>query len=218
MGKDVYSQEIGHRIITNEYLPESIRKWADAEKKFLRDNVEQDTTLLDVGCGHGRHIQLLKSACRKLIGIDHNDSMLERAVTELDIRNNDHISLLLADATALPFIDSIFDTIICISNTLGNIYGNSQIKALEEMKRTIKKNRQVIVSLYSENAVSAQKDLYKNVGLKVEKVDSDFVYTNLGFKSERFTRRKIHNLFSLAGYTSIDIKELTDISYIVTAN
>ncbi|MHC5114932.1 MAG: class I SAM-dependent methyltransferase [Planctomycetota bacterium] len=73
-------------------------------RRFLRaSGLRSIGTVLDFGCGIGRHYDLLTSVARRYVGVDITASMLERAPG--DVR--------LIDGTTLPFDGATFDCIFC---------------------------------------------------------------------------------------------------------
>lgn len=104
--------------------------------------LEQGDSLLDVGCGEGRHVI---HACLEYnvlgIGVDLSLRDLhianERFAPFANYNTNCHFSLQQTDATHLPFADNSFDKIIC-SEVLEHI--ENYIGVLQEIKRVLKPN------------------------------------------------------------------------------
>src|SRR4051812_22699282 len=66
-------------------------------------------TLLDIGCGTGRAMQLFSPECRAVFGADASEDMLFEAAKKTPLRGR----LVAADAVALPFRNSVADVILC---------------------------------------------------------------------------------------------------------
>lgn len=75
---------------TRPFLPEHV---SDAEADFLRARLPRTGLVLDVGCGHGRHLRRLKE--HSLIGVDRDRLSLDEA--------REYAPVARADFTALPF-------------------------------------------------------------------------------------------------------------------
>ncbi len=107
-----------------------LRKWE--EKIILKHAFGK---ILDIGCGTGYHINLLKSAGKEAIGLDISKQML--AENKGDV--------LRSDATEMPFPDKSFDTVICMFSTLNLL----DEKAFSEISRILKDNGVFIASFSS---------------------------------------------------------------------
>ncbi len=87
--------------------------------------------VLDVGCGDGRHI--LEAAQRGAIavGIDYDRAELEKARARCAVQG---VTLMVADATRLPFADCAFHAVIC-TETLEHLPDDRA--AIAEMARVL---------------------------------------------------------------------------------
>lgn len=103
--------------------------------------------ILDAGCGTGFGTEVIRAAGFEVIGIDISEPMLDIAKKKgFDVRK--------ADFTNLPFPDSTFDGIICISS-LQWIYGRSAQEVMDkfyntarEFFRVLKKRGAAVVQFY----------------------------------------------------------------------
>ena len=99
--------------------------------------IEQDFTILDVGCGGGRTIDLLTSRTRsKVYGVDYSEvsvdtarKMNERAITE------GRVSILHASVSQLPFPDATFDMAIAVET---HYYWPDLPRDVREVMRVLK--------------------------------------------------------------------------------
>jgi len=88
------------------------------------------SSILDIGCGYGRHLKLIKESFpnTRLIGADISPTMLESARRYL----NDSIELYETDGLHLPFGDKEFDIIF----TFGCMIEVPEVKPFyQEIKR-----------------------------------------------------------------------------------
>jgi len=66
--------------------------------------------VLEIGCGTGHWLAVLKAACPRIYGIDFSLGMLQKA------RKQDEVFFLVrADANHIPFPDNIFDLVFCVN-------------------------------------------------------------------------------------------------------
>ncbi|MEU6713571.1 class I SAM-dependent methyltransferase [Nonomuraea sp. NPDC046802] len=63
---------------------------------------------LDVGCGTGQYLDVIRSTGRTVVGLDRSTDQLRLA------RGRDHAPLLQGDATTLPFADGVFGTVTAL--------------------------------------------------------------------------------------------------------
>ncbi|MGO9119545.1 MAG: class I SAM-dependent methyltransferase [Desulfomonilaceae bacterium] len=105
--------------------------------------------VLDVACGVGipslTAARLLTSA-GSVIGIDLAPGMLELARSRAEDMGLNNISFQEADAEHLPFPDDSFDVVLC---HLGLIHFTDRMRALQEMKRVLKFEGRLVLSVWS---------------------------------------------------------------------
>ncbi|MFC1633126.1 class I SAM-dependent methyltransferase [Patescibacteria group bacterium] len=99
--------------------------------------IPKNSKILDVGCGTGSILKLLKGRRKdlRLFGLDSSSFM----VSEARQRN---ITIKLGDAKKIPYADSSFDVVLS-SSLLHHI--DHPIIAIREMLRVTKKEGQVII-------------------------------------------------------------------------
>ncbi len=193
--------------LSNQEL--GLTAYLKAEAKFLSDYVKEGSTLLDVGCGTGRSLDLLLDKVSKAYGIDFSNLMLNEARKALG--QNPKVKLIKADAKSIPYEDNKFDYVISTFNTYGNF--ENPDKCLDEMLRVAKPEGEVILGVYSQAALETQLRTYKRIGLNIEFFNQEAVYTKEGLVSRRFTKEKLEEIAKQHG-AQIDVVELTPISYI----
>lgn len=187
-----------------------IKEWFQKEIEYLQNNINPSSKILDVGCGFARHIKILASFSKEVIGIDNDENMIRKAKENLANFNN--VKILFQDARNLIFNNDSFDYVICMTNTFGNLI-DKKLEILKEMKRVCKRGGKIIISVYSEKSAGIRKKDYEKVGLHIIKIEQGVIYTEEGLISEQFTQTKLEDLFHNFGLKA-KIIELTPISYI----
>lgn len=120
----VVSKNIYHKVMWGL----SMDRYAEFAASAV--TADSDTRYLDAGCG-----SLLFTAphylnsCSRIIAVDISLKMLRRAKKRLAGKTGvlpDHISLLQADITDLPFLPAVFGTVLCL-NVLHHIDGAQDV-------------------------------------------------------------------------------------------
>jgi ubiquinone/menaquinone biosynthesis C-methylase UbiE len=113
--------------------------------------------VLDVGCGTGSHLALYQQAGCMTYGIDLSPSMLRVAREKL----GDEANLQLGDASNMPYPDDLFD-LITTTLTLHEMPQDTRSNILNEMKRTLKPDGQILLIDFHPGSIRFPKGwLYK---------------------------------------------------------
>lgn len=184
--------------------PQKIKQFFHEENNALLKIIPENTTLIDFGCGEGRHLRLLEKKLSYGLGIDLNKKVLEKAIRRS--KNKSNLKFQRADATDTN-IHTIFDYAICMFNTIGNIKQKQRL--LSEMKRLAPSPQTAIISVYSENSIETRIAWYKNLGININEVTDTHILMDL-IKSDHFTKERILGLIPQA-----KIEPLTEIGYLV---
>jgi len=102
---DEYSNRENHLYLSNRILLEIY----SYSTRFLLDseNYNQETPILDIGCGNGFTIQKMMKHFKHFIGIDLSLVALKNAMTNTGIKD-----LIQCNVNHLPFKDSVFEYIV----------------------------------------------------------------------------------------------------------
>src|SRR6056297_2300327 len=92
-----------HFSKTREYA------WPEVES-FVAD-APVSRTALDIGCGNGRHAELLADAADRVVGIDASHALLDAARD----RVGDRATLILGDASRLPLAAATVDLAVYVA-------------------------------------------------------------------------------------------------------
>jgi ubiquinone/menaquinone biosynthesis C-methylase UbiE len=138
MIKADYSKIALHYDRGRPFSEKNIVIWLKLIAKHLRTS--KDSRLLDLGCGTGRFsLPLASKLGLDVIGLDSSEDMLAKA-KEKD--SNSVVKWVLANASALPYPDSLFD-IVFISHLLHHV--DSPLKVLKECGRVLVPSGVVII-------------------------------------------------------------------------
>ena len=117
-----------HRILEPFHPEADARYETGALREIL--GLSQSDRILDVGCGWGRHLRLLRLAGHDAIGVDLSLALLKRAEPDA------HAAA--ADMRRLPFRDASFDVVLNLATSLGLfLHDTPALEALGEIRRVL---------------------------------------------------------------------------------
>jgi SAM-dependent methyltransferase len=202
---------IEKEIIATEYDQYYLNdKLFEFDVSFLRELFKEPGTLLDLGCGTGRHIIYFAQRGFSVVGVDLSKHMLKVAKKKL---NKEALkgSLIRGDIARLDFLKkSSFDYTICMYSTLGMVKGSERRqRVVEGVSRALKFNGLAVFHVYQRflgeiGAFFDLKWLLKRLGLKDSELESgDLILKEFrgikNFYIHFFTLSEIKDLFKKAG-------------------
>jgi ubiquinone/menaquinone biosynthesis C-methylase UbiE len=202
--EQVYAAGLLNRALDPATQPPEIRGFLQAEIELLNDIVVEGMSVIDVGCGTGRHLAMLRDRLRSGVGVDYDLAY----IVEARRAGAGRLHFVTGDATCLP-IRAQFDFAICMTNTWGTM--NDKERVLNEMRRCVPQPGMRLLSVFAEASVSARCEWYRRLGHTVVQESADFLITEGGFRSEHFTEARLRSLIG-----DCTIRPCADIAYIVT--
>ena len=137
--RNVYDDIADHFSKTREYA------WPEVEE-FLDGTDAQRG--LDVGCGNGRHTELLANHADRAVGLDVSSGLLASARERMADRGWTG-ALVRGDAAALPFAADTFDVGIYVA-TLHHLPSRAaRRRSLDELARVLDDDGRALVSAWS---------------------------------------------------------------------
>ena len=106
--EQVYATGLLNRALDPATQPPEIRAFLQAEIELLNDIVVDGISVIDVGCGTGRHLAMLGDRLRVGVGVDYEHAYIREARHRAGAR----LHFVTGDATCLP-IRAQFDLSIC---------------------------------------------------------------------------------------------------------
>jgi len=179
------------------------------------DTLSKTDTVVDLGCGNGRHLLPCAEHCKQVIGIDISGELLNIAQKKLKEKNLNNTVLIHADVVNLPLKNDTVDSVLFIAS-LHNINGKDRrIQSLKEVRRILKKDGRAFISVWSR-----WQDKYRRYFLKewftqtgqTEFGDIDIYWRQHGLDIPRFyhlySKKEFISDIRLAG---LEIEEIQDI-------
>ena len=103
----------GYDVIMRVAHGKDYQAEADEIARLVRSTVPKATSLLDVGCGNGRHLARLAKRFKHVEGVELSDSMVNEA-------HRAHPQLEITQADMRFFrLDRSFDAVICLFGSIG---------------------------------------------------------------------------------------------------
>jgi len=199
---EVYASGLLNRALDPATQPEAIRAFMQAEIDFLRESVTDTTAWLDVGCGTGRHLALLRDRIRLGAGVDYEQAYVAAAHRTAGVPP---LFFITADATRLPLRPG-FDLATCMTNSWGTMTDKAAV--LAEMRRCARRR---VVSVFSERSAAPRREWYRRFGHPVVDESPEWLMTEGGLRSEHFTEARLRELVG-----DCTIAPCTEIGYIVS--
>ena len=202
---DVYAAGLLTRALDPATQPAEIQAFMRAELDLLHDWIKEGMRVLDVGCGTGRHLVLLRDRLRLGVGVDYERSYIAEASRRAGAR---HLHFVTGDATAIPVIAG-FDFAVCLTNTWGTMADKAGV--LREMRRLAPQLHTRLLSVFSENSVAARREWYRRFGHAVVEETEGYLVTDGGLRSEHFSEARLRDLVG-----DCTIRPVSDIARAVT--
>ncbi|GAB3694010.1 class I SAM-dependent methyltransferase [Halorubrum pallidum] len=121
--------------------------WPEVES-FLADR--SAAVALDVGCGNGRHTEVLAGCSRSVLGVDISRGLLREAVERARDREFDDIaSFVHGDAAALPVADDAIGLAVYVATLHHLPTRDARIRSLDELARVLDADGTALVSAWS---------------------------------------------------------------------
>jgi ubiquinone/menaquinone biosynthesis C-methylase UbiE len=139
--QSTYDRIAAHFAKTREYA------WPEVES-FLEGR--SATRALDVGCGNGRHAELLAGRADSVVGVDLSRELLREAATRARERGfAEPLDLVHGDAAALPVADDAVGLATYVA-TLHHLSPRAaRVGSLDELARVLAPDGTALVSAWS---------------------------------------------------------------------
>jgi ubiquinone/menaquinone biosynthesis C-methylase UbiE len=117
--------------------------WSRVAEAIQKIQIEPGSNLLDLGCGNGRVIDILKSIKIEYTGLDISEELIKLAQKKYPRRK-----FVVGDLLDTPFGDNEFDYALSLA-TLHHIPSEElRLRALEEIRRILKPNGTALITVW----------------------------------------------------------------------
>lgn len=119
-----------------------VNPWPEVEA-FVADAAAVDLGL-DVGCGNGRHVEILKQRANRVFGVDVSRPLLDAATERVPDGR-----FMLGDASTLPIANDRVDLAVYIATLHHLPSWGARIESLDELARVLDPDGEALVSAWS---------------------------------------------------------------------
>jgi ubiquinone/menaquinone biosynthesis C-methylase UbiE len=189
-----------YNLIADDFSRTRWNIWS--EFNIFRESIKEGDKVLDVGCGNGRLLEILKDKNVRYAGVDISERLIEIAQERYPQYN-----FLVADNLNLPFLDNNFDKVFSVA-TLHTIPSEDlRRKAVSELKRVLRPGGLLFVTVWDmwrkDTFFSLLKhSLFKLIGKS--KLDFGDAFISWSSKTKRFyhffTEKGLRSLVENAGF------------------
>ncbi len=224
MEKNYYSQKLNSEKLYQVYQTKipRIQQYFDAEISYVRNGLNGNEKVLELGAGYGRIMIQLAPYCKSIVGIDISENNVLFGKEYLKDTKNAQIKVV--DVHKLEFKEK-FDVILCLQNGLSamKVEPNTFVKKALEM---LNNGGRAYFSTYSSNfwdyrlqwfQEQANKGLLGEIDL--EKTKNGVIVCKDGFTATTHSKEYLENLGKSTGY-SYNVEEVNNSSVflLVTKN
>lgn len=175
-------------------------------------------TLLDVGCGNGRHLIEVSKRTSIAVGIDLSKKLIKIAKARISRLGVTHKAMLvLGDMLFMPFRSECFDSIACIAVLHHVPTKNLRRLAITEMARVLRNGGIAIISVWYRWQKRFIFDVLKSSIMKLVGMVFEVGDTYISWKSKGKIFKRFFHLFTLSemkDLISIEAFEIKDLKLI----
>ncbi|MEK7511584.1 MAG: class I SAM-dependent methyltransferase [Patescibacteria group bacterium] len=124
--------------------------------------IKDGDKLLDLGCGNGRLIGLLKDKAVDYLGVDFSQELIVCAKKSFPEK-----SFLMRDALNLDFPEKSFDVVMCVS-VLNHLPKNKHVQFVENIKKVLKPGGYLLMSNWNLWNILSKKSVWKKRHRSIE--------------------------------------------------
>jgi len=188
--KDTHINEQTWDAIAESFDKTRQKPW-DQCIDFIK-KLPEEYTVVDIGCGNGRHLFPCAKQCERTIGVDISRKLLRIVNNKIRKEHLNKIVLIHSDMINIPIKDESVDSVMCIAS-IHNIKGKYQrIQSLNEIFRILKKNGIALISVWSR-----WQDRYRMHFLKqLIKREKEFGDIDIYWRQNKLNIPRFYHLYS----------------------
>ncbi len=176
--------ELNREVLGEFRLPEAV---VDILEHHRAETSRLCETCVDLGCGTGEVVELLRHNCREVIGVDGSPRMLELARRRFG-EDSAGVSLRIGELDHLPLRDGEAD-FACINLVLHHL--SRPEDALREIARVVRPDGLLLISDFDRHQQENMLAVYGDRWLGFTREDLDAMLRGAGFESVEYRREDV---------------------------
>ena len=176
--------ELNREVLGEFRLPEAV---VDILEHHRAETSRLCETCVDLGCGTGEVVELLRHNCREVIGVAGSPRMLELARRRFG-EDSAGVSLRIGELDHLPLRDGEAD-FACINLVLHHL--SRPEDALREIARVVRPDGLLLISDFDRHQQENMRAVYGDRWLGFTREDLDAMLRGAGFESVEYRREDV---------------------------
>ena len=145
------------QLPSGELFDEISTYWAEiadanaTEKQvdFVKNNIQPNGLVLDLGCGNGRHSVLLNKAGYKVVGLDISMRLLKLAKAKA-VSIDASAVWVRADMRFMPFCSGAFAAVVSLDSSFGYLHSEPEdLESISEVFRVLRENGVFLIDVFN---------------------------------------------------------------------
>lgn len=171
---NIFEQEKSLIILNHQNYPEGIQEYMALEEAFVLNNLRGAKSLLEIGCGDGRYLQMLAPVVEEILGIDYAEYLVN--ISRKRTQNLHNVNVIHGNAKDLQsLLSKTYQFAILAWNTVGNMPPEIHPDVFRALSQRVEEK--IFISTYqcSDAVMQERLKLYENCGYKVNSINGNQV-------------------------------------------
>ena len=170
----IYEQQKCLSIFNHQNYPERIQEYMAREEAFICNNLRSAKTVLEIGCGDGRYLEMLAPIVGEILGIDYAEYLVN--VSRNRTKHLDNVKVLQGNAKDLPsLLSKTYQFATLAWNTIGNMPQDIHPSVFSGLSKCVEEK--IFISTYqcSDLVMQERLKMYTNCGYQVDSINGNQV-------------------------------------------
>lgn len=171
---NIYAQEKGLSILDHKNYPQPIQEYLKLEESFLLNHLQGAKSLVEIGCGDGRYLEILAPVVEEILGIDYSEHLVN--ISKNRTRHLPNVDVLTGNAKDLQAVLSkTYQFATLVWNTIGNMPPEIHASVFKELSQWVEEK--IFISTYQcgDAVMQERLKIYENCGYKVNSIEGNKV-------------------------------------------
>ena len=167
------------------FMEDIFKSFTTNEIRFFREklNITEDSVLLDVPCGYGRHANILAGLIKKVVGVDSNENFIMKAQRDAEECGIANVDYVVSDMRNINY-NREFTHLILMGTSFGMFDHKDNLTVLRKLITSLKDSGIFCIELINPEATGSKYWVFdKEKNLLIDKMYFDKVHNR--FFTER---------------------------------